>query len=166
MVSTEFESIGKCGVIMFNPMQNGCVHVTTQKYAGAATSYFIMEEFKIMYGGDGVKDINDSVDIKTAATDACSRGQFVNRHGVQLANNDSHTDERIFETETKEIAEQIAGGVENMVRRHGEEEKYSRRSPIPIRSIYRGHCEVSKYNKVLGSQILSGLCGGVYRCPG
>lgn len=59
---TEFDSIGKCGVIEFDQMENGCVHVKTQKYAGAAKTHFVMEEYKIMWGGEDGKDIDKSID--------------------------------------------------------------------------------------------------------
>lgn len=51
---------------------------------------------------------------------------------MQVRYSETDINANMFEQETKQIAEQITRGGDNMVRRDGEEEKFSRKPPFAI----------------------------------
>lgn len=119
---------------MFQAMESGCVHTTTEKYAGGKKSHFVMEEHKILRGGDDGKDIDYSIHVD-------SENVQTDRHYVLTEQDMEGVDNayglRTWDVVIRSLAETIAEGPENLFPRRDAKEKFSRRASIGI-SPYTG----------------------------
>lgn len=124
-----FDSIGKCGQLQFEEMGNGCVKVTTRKYAGGKKFQYVMEECKIVSGGENGEDIKEGVEEEAGGNEG---GVSTNDVVVNRNSDEPCEDVLMNDVEINRIADEIAGGSEFRHRRDSEELNFSQRPPLEI----------------------------------
>lgn len=139
-----FDSIGKCGDIIFKEQHDGSVQVVTEKYSGGRSDRFVMKEFTIVSEGNVNRKIGGKKDGKKGAG---REGEATTGHGNEECTQifmgtdtgNVNTCREEDDVEIRDIADSIAGGPGNRRRRDHDEVKFSNRPPIGF-TPYTGAC--------------------------